>query len=115
MNFKVLYYLTNEKLTLVEVARTDLPSDTAKELVYHWLVLEGANQAKKLSFESMREEVINSNIINVRVFESAELRFDKLFGKFVLGDELFILQNSSEQPLPELVEVNVADYIKSLN
>ena len=111
MKYEVLYYLMNEKVTLVEIKRSDLPSNSPKEHIYQWLVMKGGEAIRQLEFSSMKEEEVAGKLINIRVFKGAELRFDELFGKFVLGDELFILKNCSSEKVPQ----NVTTKISSLN
>lgn len=101
MNYEVLYYLMNEKMTLVEIK---------KEKEYTWFMQRNGDALNKLEFVSMKEEEVNENTINVRVFENSELRFDKMFGKFVLGDELFILKNFSQGPIPEELKSNISNF-----
>ena len=116
MNFTTLYYLMNEKHILVEI-KLDSSNQSGSEVeVLQWLSISQAtsqatSQVKKLIFKSMNEEMINENLMNVRVFENAELRFDKLFGKFVLGDELFILKNCTNESIPESLITIISQYL----
>lgn len=107
MKFDVLYYLMNEKISLVEIKRADLAANSPKEDVYQWFMLKDDDFKKKLEFVSKKEEDVAGKTINVRIFKNAELRFDKLFGKFVLGDELFILKNCSTSEIPQSISEKI--------
>lgn len=107
MKFDVLYYLMNEKISLVEIKRADLAANSPKEDVYQWFMFKDDDSKEKLEFISQKEEDVAGKKINVRIFKDAELRFDKLFGKFVLEDELFILKNCSSFEIPQSISEKI--------
>lgn len=108
MKFEKLYYLMNEKISVVEVKLLDLDEKAPKEQVYKWIYILSSGEIKSLEFSEMKKEEVNGNQINVRIFKNAELRFDDLFGKFVLGDELYILKNCSKDPLPSKANESIS-------
>lgn len=94
----------NEKMSLIEI------KDQTGE--YHWLMAKAEDhKLERLIFKSMSEEIVNENKINVRKFTNAELRFDELFGKFVLGDELFILKNCSKEDISPRMKELIQSYL----
>jgi len=101
-NFKTLYYFMHEEVSIIEIELTDLADDAPKENRFHWYkYLTAKKEITKLTFKSMSEEDVNGNLINVRVFEEAELRFDKSFGKFSDADNSFIIMKMPTEQLPE--------------
>ena len=113
MSFEVLYYLRNEKTSIIEIKRTDLEESSPKNLVYKWLVVDDSGDIQGLVFESMRSELVSGKKIDIRLFQNSELRFDALFGQFVMEDELFILENCSDKVLPEAIMDKLVNYFKN--
>jgi hypothetical protein len=92
MNYKVLSYLMNEKCTLIHLER-----DGQSE----WMHISATNKKSKgLKLISNRDELINENHMHILVFEDSELRYDKLYGRYVNDDDQFILMNRSDEILP---------------
>lgn len=112
IEYSFLYYFQNEYMTLVEIKRTDLPEDSSPEQVYSWLVINPQTaEYKKLGFKSMGTEMVNGNLINIRVFDEGELRFDGLFAKFVYGPNSHLLENkSSAEPGKNIADI-VSTYL----
>ena len=95
----------NEKHSLVEVKINDLPEGTPKKDLYKWISINHeSHEVSQLQFLSMSQEDINGNLMNIRVFKNAELRFDKAFAKFMLDGEGHILMNASEELLPTEID-----------
>ncbi|MFY7991769.1 MAG: hypothetical protein ACOVP4_00635 [Bacteriovoracaceae bacterium] len=112
IKYSFLYCFQNEYMTLVEIKRTDLPEDSTPEQVYSWLVINPQTaEYKKLGFKSMGTEMVNGNLINIRVFNEGELRFDGLFAKFVYGPNSHLLENkSSAEPSKNIADI-VSTYL----
>ncbi|EQC46789.1 hypothetical protein [Bacteriovorax sp. Seq25_V] len=84
----IISYYMNEVASVVE-----LDNGT-------WKYIRLPNNVYDLSLKDSRTEIINGNEINVRVFENAELRFDKDFAKFQHLDSGHILMNSDVNSVP---------------
>jgi hypothetical protein len=113
MNYTSLFYLMNERYSLVEIKINGLPKDSPKEDVYKWFAIASeSNKVEKLKFKSMSEEVINGNKMNVRKFENAELRFDNSFAKFVFEGDGHILENRSQELLPTELDELILKHLK---
>ena len=112
IEYSFLYYFQNEYMTLVEIKRTDLPEDSNPEQAYSWLVINPQTvEYKKLSFKSMGTEMVNGNLINIRVFNEGELRFHGLFAKFVYGPNSHLLENKiSAEPGKKIADI-VSTYL----
>jgi len=72
-SFKILYYLDSNFLSLLEIKRTDLETETDKSKLYHWLILDKrTNQIQKLDFVSMN----TSGREEERIFKQEKLQFN---------------------------------------
>ncbi len=100
--FKVLYYFMNEEISIVEIELINIPNDTSKDKKFHWLrYIPRTKELTKLTFKTMGEEIVNGNNINSRVFDEAELRFDKAFGKYSDSANSFIIMNAKTDKVPQ--------------
>ena len=109
MNFDVLYYFMNENFNVIEVKRTDREETAHASELYYWLYIPTETLlAERLHFKSMSEETVNGNLINVREFDSAELRFDDAFAKFQIREHGHILMNTKITEVPQ----NILDTVK---
>ena len=68
--FRPLFAFADEQAALVEIKRLDLPPDSPKDRVYHWLWLDGAPPIA-LTFRAMEREPLQ-----YRRFAEGELWFD---------------------------------------
>lgn len=115
MKFNTLFHFENEKISLIEVKREDLPAEASKDEKYLWLKFDRANQNfSRLNFVSMNSENVNGNEISVREFEGAELRFDKEIAKFATMEEAHLLLNKSNEPVPQETSVHLQNYMNSI-
>jgi len=111
--FDVLFNLSNENFTVVEVKRTDLPDDAVKSDVFSWFHIDIANnKIDQLSFLSMREEEVQDKTMNIRIFEDAELRFDKMFGRFISNSHEHILMNCAAEVLSKSSKELISNFYK---
>ncbi len=113
--FNTLFYFMNENYTVLEVERTDLPMNSEKSLVFHWLI-KNVNNSKvsKLTFKSMDSEIVSGNEINIRVFNEGELRFDKLFAKLSYQGDGHILMTKEVSSVPSDIERSIISYLNGL-
>lgn len=103
----------NERHALVEIKREDLPENSPKEDIYAWLSISTENNSiNKLEFVSMGEENVRGNLMSIRTFKNGELRFDNSYGKFVIGNDGFILMNCSEELLPPEIHSKILEFFK---
>jgi hypothetical protein len=111
--FEVLYNLSNENFSVVEIKRTGLPSEASKADAYSWFHIDiENNKIEKLIFKSMREEDVQDKVMNVRIFKDAELRFDKMFGRFISNAHEHILMNCAVEALSISSKELIDNYIK---
>lgn len=111
--FEVLFNLSNEKFNIVEIKRFDLPDNASKGDVFNWFHIDVDSQTiSKLDFESMREETIQDKLMNIRIFKNAELRFDKMFGRFVSNEHEHILMNCAGSALSKESKELIENYLK---
>ncbi len=76
---KILFYLENEEIALIEIKRTDRPEELDKSKVYFWLLFKkSSGEIEKLDFVSMKYGQEKEE----RVFSQGRLTFDKHFGSF---------------------------------
>jgi len=68
--FRSLFAFADDHTALVEIKRLDLPPDSPKERVYHWLWLDGAAPTA-LTFRAMERQPLQ-----YRLFAEGELWFD---------------------------------------
>lgn len=112
MNYEVLYYFMNENFNVVEVKKTNLPSDSTPDKLYHWLFIPTSNNlVRKLHFIKMGEETVNGNLIQIREFDNAELRFDQTFAKFQLEGNGHILMKSDLSKLTPALLKSIENYL----
>lgn len=112
MNFQILNYLMNENLTVIEAKLIDLPESAPKSERYKWLQINDS-KVTPLAFISMREEEINGKQMNIRIFENAELRFDKSFARFISGENMNILMNQTGKSLAADIDKLIRDHLSS--
>ncbi len=111
--FEVLYNLSNEKFCVVEIRRLDLADESDKSKVYSWFHVDiEKKNIEKLSFKSSREEDVQGKMMNIRIFENAELRFDKMFSRFISNAHEHILMNCAGSALPKEVKELIENYLK---
>ena len=112
MNYTQLSYLMNEKYTVAEI-KLSVENEKNHDLSVnnYWLSISDKG-IERLPFISMKEEMINGNMISVRVFKNAELRFDKLFSKFSINNEIYILKNCSEEKIPKDIDEKILQFLK---
>ncbi len=91
-----LFYFSNEYMALVET------KDSNGGLLWSVVDLK-VNSSKGLVFQSMGEELVKGNKIQVRKFTNAELRFDDNFAKFILNDEAHLLERLDILAIPEAI------------
>jgi hypothetical protein len=105
----------NENFSIVEVEQLGLPTSTAKEKKFHWL-LKKADTTKliRFNFRSMNTEIVSGNEINIRVFDEAELRFDKLFAKFSYLNDGHILMTKETSDIPTDLKTKIESFIDAL-
>jgi hypothetical protein len=111
--FEVLYNLSNENFSVVEIKLTKSPSDAEKSDLFSWFHIDIANKKiEKLIFQSMREEDVQDKVMNIRIFKDAELRFDKMFGRFISNSHEHILMNCAAEALSKESKELIDNYIK---
>lgn len=114
MSYTTLFYFMNEKHALVEIKRNDISDDSEKDKLYYWLSINTENKMiEKLRFKSMGQEDVRGNMMNIRTFDNAELRFDTSYAKFVIKDTGYILMNCSEELLPSELDHIILDYLQN--
>jgi hypothetical protein len=76
--FRPLFAFADDHAALVEIKRLDLPPDSPKGRVYHWLWLDG-DAPTALTFRAMEREPLQ-----YRLFAEGELWFDDSEGTLQL-------------------------------
>lgn len=86
-------YLMNENITVIQANN-------------EWYSFFNSTD-RKTNLETINnfKEVINNNEIQVINFKDAELRFDKLFGKFTIENQSHILMVKSPNECPEKLKL----------
>ena len=80
MPYQILYLFHSPQGSLAEIKRLDLPHDTPKDRVYHWLWINDA-AVTTLRFQSM-----STTPNQTRSFAQGELSFDGLRGEMRWSD-----------------------------
>ncbi len=113
--YTALFYFMNEEVSVIEVKRTDIPEDSDKDKMYHWLkYTQGSKKIERLRFRSMSSEVVNGNNINIRAFADGELRFDKDFAKFLHCNDGHLIMNRPVQDIPDELSGQINSFLSSL-
>ncbi|WP_085907477.1 hypothetical protein [Kiloniella majae] len=104
--FQVLFYLSNQDISVVEIKRLDLPETVEKSDRFHWLLVDKNYLVQKLTFVSMSQE----NGFQVREFKEGKLRFNKDLGFY--GTEASCpLKCHQPDDLPDTLASLLDDYL----
>lgn len=109
-NFTCLYFLENEKHTLLEIKRKDLDEKADISDVYLWLMVEkSSSYIEKLIFRSMD----SSGEIQERFFEQGYLKFNEQSGTYIekFNSAQYQLENKSGQSLPSTIIQALTAYL----
>jgi hypothetical protein len=108
--FKILYYLENGTLSIVEIKRTDLSEDADLGDVYKWLQVDKFSfQVSQLAFRSMD----SSDNVEERFFDQGYLKINKDQGTFIekFNSGLHNLKNHTSKELPLEVQGAVEAFL----
>ncbi|MDQ1089714.1 hypothetical protein [Siphonobacter sp. SORGH_AS_1065] len=110
--FDILYYFTNQAISIIEVKRTDLANATDKSQVYFWLKWEhGRDEISRLNFVSMQV----SSDSEERVFEEGLLHFNTEQALYTDLDtfDTETLQTQRPDLIPESFQSILTHYFQS--
>lgn len=110
--FRVLYYLTNELASIVEIKRLDIDSNSPVYKLYYWLFWnKGNNAPEQLRFVSMTSLADSEK----RVFEQGVLSFNEQEGLFTtLPSHQYTLQRRSPLALSATDVKLIDDFLDSI-
>lgn len=109
--FEVNLNLGNEKFCVLEIKISNSSHPTEKGDLWFHVDLD-SNKIERLVLVSQREEDVQGKLMNVRIFEKAELRFDKTFGRFISNTHEHILMNCAASALSAEVKKLIENYLK---
>lgn len=112
-NFKPLFYLSNELISLFEVKKTDFDENTSKERTHYWLTIDNkSKQVSRLVFQASKSEIVKENKIEIRIFKNAELRLHGEFAKFTLDEKAHLLMLNDSNSIPLSFNNEIENYFK---
>jgi hypothetical protein len=105
---KILFYLENDEIALVEIKRTDRSEETDKSKVFFWLLFrKPSGEIEKLDFVSMKSEKEEEE----RVFRQGKLSFNPTSGLYKTVKGKYILKNISGNNFPEKMEEKINTFL----
>lgn len=105
---KILFYLENEEIALIEIKRTDSPEELDKSKVYFWLLFKKlSGEIEKLDFVSMKSEEEREE----RVFGQGKLNFGSGSGFYETKSKKQMLKNLTGKHLPEGISEKIMIFL----
>ena len=111
VGFVFLYTFSGLHHFLVEIKRTDDPAASAKDQVFHWLLIsKNELEIRKLRFKAMR--TVDGR--HIRDFLEAGLSFNDTEGVLSLHDgSVEALENIPFAILPQEIVLRISDYLRN--
>nr|WP_199156394.1 hypothetical protein [Pedobacter sp. ASV2] len=104
LTFKSLYHLENDKISIIEIEKTNLPANAEVYDRFKWLKLDKlTNKISTFQFQSMKVNEEDQE----RNFEGAYLRFNAI-------EATFYEDNHTEQSLTNNSKNGISDFAKQL-
>lgn len=102
-DFEILFYLMNEKLSVLEIRLKKGHDEKSKSDLLHWIIIPADSdptEIQRMKIRSIGTDMVKGIEFQVRTFVSGELRFDASFAKFMYNGEGHILMNCSDEAVP---------------
>ena len=76
--FKTLFHLSNDEIDIIEIKRLGFPPDSAKSLLFYWLLIRKETVPERLTFMKMSDGNKNQS----RDFKEGVLIFNDTAGNY---------------------------------